>query len=46
MTAAEVSARNWQYFKGRARKEVEIKCYTCEKFTILGKTCNGECVKE
>jgi len=49
MTAAEtskISARNWAFFQAYARKEAEMKCYDCPKFTYYGKTCKGKCDRE
>jgi len=47
MTSADtISERNWQYYKARARNEVDEKCFDCEKFTIYGKTCRGVCTKK
>ena len=46
MTASETSARNYAYFKAFAKQEVEAKCYTCDKWTLNGKTCIGECDRE
>ena len=47
MTAAEtISARNYAFFHAYAKKEVEMKCYDCEKWTYVGKTCKGACVKK
>ena len=46
MTAAQTSDRNYLIFKQYSRKEIDAKCFDCEKLTYYGKTCNGHCIKE
>ena len=46
MTAAKTSARNYAFFKAYVKKEAESKCYSCDKWTLYGKTCKaGDCDK-
>lgn len=42
----KINDRNNAYIESRIKNEVEPKCYDCPKWTILGKTCNGVCIKD
>lgn len=47
MTAtAQLADKNYRLFRSFSRKEIERKCFDCEKLTYYGRICNGVCTKE
>ena len=45
-TLEQINERNFVFFEQWTKRQVDGKCYDCEKWTIYGKTCNNECIKE